>query len=125
MLMLNFSRRLILCVLILYGLTLGVAMAAPIVNAGKMSLICSSTGYKFVQLDINKSDPNTKTIKTTVNHVLECSQCVATGIIPNLPQQDAYRPVHTLSYVLQAIPAARLASIVSAPLPARGPPHFI
>ena len=122
-----FSRRIILVVLILYGLTLGTAMAAPIINAGKMSLICTSTGYKFVQLEVSKSDPSSQNKKASISikHLLDCSLCVATGILPSLPELDAYKPVHALSYALQSIPAARLASLVSAPPPARGPPFFI
>ena len=33
-------------------------------------------------------------------------------------------PVQPLAYVLQSIPAARIASLTAAPLPARGPPVF-
>ena len=94
-----------------------------------MNLICTSTGYKLVSQtgEIGNNAANNATnnggdSSKTITHLLDCSLCLATGIPPALPQQHACEPPHVLSYALRSIPAARLAAIVAAPLPARGPP---
>ena len=113
------SRRLIIAVLFLYGLTLGIATAAPGINSlnGEgISMICTSTGVKFVTASGKIVDGKTS------SHTLDCSFCMPSAITPSLPQLDAAPPVHALSYATQSIPSARLAAIVSAPLPPRGPP---
>ncbi|MFC0351398.1 hypothetical protein [Undibacterium danionis] len=112
------ANKLVIAVLFLYGLTLGVAMAAPMIAGKGVSMVCTSTGIKFV----NESGKIVDGKATT--HTLECSFCVPTGIAPELPLIEVCPPVHALSYATQSIPAARLAAIVSAPLPARGPPLF-
>jgi hypothetical protein len=112
------ANRLVIAVLFLYGLTLSVAMAAPMVEGKGMSMLCTSTGIKFVNESGKIVDGK------TITHTLECSFCVPTAIAPALPAMDVCPPVHTLSYATLSIPAARLAAIVSAPLPARGPPQF-
>ncbi len=112
------ANKLVIAVLFLYGLTLGVAMAAPMIAGKGISMLCTSTGIKFV----NESGKIVDGKATT--HTLECSFCVPTGIAPELPLIEVCPPVHALSYATQSIPAARLAAIVSAPLPARGPPLF-
>jgi hypothetical protein len=112
------ANKLVIAVLFLYGLTLGVAMAAPMIAGKGVSMLCTSTGIKFV----NESGKIIDGKATT--HTLECSFCVPTGIAPELPLIEVCPPVHALSYATQSIPAARLAAIVSAPLPARGPPLF-
>ncbi|MFZ6771489.1 DUF2946 domain-containing protein [Undibacterium sp. SXout7W] len=123
------SRRhfhhLIRAVLCLYILTLGVAMASPMFKSEAMNLICTSTGYKLVSQtgEIgNKPGNDNGDSSKSITHLLDCSLCLATGIPPALPQQDACEPPHVLSYALRSIPAACLAAIVAAPLPARGPP---
>ncbi len=110
------SRRLIIAVLFLYGLTLGIATAAPMINGEGISMICTSTGIKFVTESGKIVDG-----KATM-HTLDCSFCMPSAITPSLPQIDVVPPVHTLSYATQSIPSARLAAIVSAHLPPRGPP---
>ena len=42
------ANRLVIAVLFLYGLTLGVAMAAPMMAGKGISMVCTSTGIKFV-----------------------------------------------------------------------------
>jgi len=114
-------RHIVRTVLLLYVLTLSVAMASSLVKSDSMNLICTSTGYKF----ISQPGPNGEDGKNagkSMTHLLDCSLCLATALPSVLPQMDAYVPQHALSYATRSIPAARLAAIVSAPLPARGPP---
>lgn len=127
--MLKISHRLIRTVMLLYIMTLGVAMASSLVNPAAMNLICTSTGYKYIDqngklVDVDPTSEQAKDAKSGMHHWLDCSMCLATGITPSLPNQDAIAPPHALSYALRSIPAARLASLVAAPLPARGPPSL-
>ncbi len=110
------ANKLVIAVLFLYGLTLSVAMAAPVFSGKGISMICTSTGIKFVNESGKIVDGKTTT------HTLECSFCMPTAIAPDVPTPEVCPPVHALSYATQSIPAARLAAIVAAPLPARGPP---
>ena len=103
-------------VLMFYVLTLGVAMASAFINKGSDALICTSTGYKMISM---KGDPDSGQGKT---NTLDCPLCVASVLPPSLPDTSDWLTQHALSYATQSIPAARLAAIVSAPLPARGPP---
>lgn len=127
--MLKISRRLIRTVMLLYIMTLGVAMASSMVNPAAMNLICTSTGYKYIDqngklVDVDPASEQAKDAKSGMHHLLDCSMCLAIGITPELPKQDAFEPPHALSYALRSIPSARLAALVAAPLPARGPPHL-
>ncbi len=112
------SHQLVCFVLLLYVATLGVAMAAPFMHTQATDLVCTSTGYKLVgQQDNVKSGG-----AGGATHLLECALCLASGIAPSFPHPDAPAERHSRSYALRSIPAARLAAVVSAPLPARGPP---
>lgn len=111
-------RPLVRAVLLLYLLTLGVAMASSVVHPKIMDLICTSTGYKL----INQSGEQPAGEGKSQSHLLDCSLCLASGIAPLTPQAAAGAAPHALSYALRAIPAAKLAALVAAPLPARGPP---
>ncbi|MFZ6656806.1 DUF2946 family protein [Undibacterium sp. TJN19] len=115
-------RHLARAVLMMYVLTLGVAMASSLVKSDGMGLICTSTGYKFINQNGDISDKDGKGINQGKSHLLDCSLCVATGLPASMPQLDAITPPHELSYATRSIPAARLASLVAAPMPARGPP---
>lgn len=112
----------VLAVLFLYGMVLGVATAAPMINASEgkgVSVLCTSTGIKFITASGKIIDGK------PITHTLDCSFCMPVAITPDLPAQDVVPIVHTLAYATQSIPAARLAAIVSAPLPPRGPPALI
>ena len=85
-----------------------------------MNLICTSTGYKFVK--IGAEQDGSKTSSKSMTHLLDCSLCMGAALPADFPQTNADQVPHALSYATRAIPAARLASIVAAPLPARGPP---
>ncbi|HEX9173541.1 MAG TPA: DUF2946 family protein [Telluria sp.] len=114
------SRQLICFVLLLYATALGVAMAGPFLHPKAMNLVCTSTGYKLV----DQSSDAGPGADNGASHLLDCPLCLAGGIAPSFLRQDAARTPHALSYALRSIPSARLAWVVSAPLPARGPPAF-
>ncbi|SFM98987.1 DUF2946 family protein [Variovorax sp. OV329] len=106
-------------VLLWFVLSLGVAVASPLVNPQSMELVCSSAGaIKMVV----KTDDGARELGA--NH-LDCPLCTLTGAPP--PAVDAARFVHPLplGHAVQSIPAARLAAATAAPLPARGPPALV
>ena len=103
-------------VLVWFVLTLGVAIASPVVHPRAMELICSDAGvFKLVV----QGDADGGLAK---NHTLECPMCVMGGgaplvqSAPLLPDQriTAERPQPPL--------AAQIAVHRAAPPPARGPP---
>lgn len=118
---LRLPRQLIRLVLLLYVLSLGVAIASPLVNPEAMDLICTSSGYKF----ISKLDASSKKTGAGMSHLLDCPMCMAIGMTTFPATQNVPEPPHALSYALRSIPSAQLASLTSAPLPARGPPAII
>lgn len=117
--MFHLTRLRVLLVLLSYLAALGVAVAAPIVHPKRMDLVCSGTSFKLVDLDAQADGGD-----GAKSHTLDCALCVPGGILNTFPVAGPQPPHDVLAYVLRAIPAARLAGIVAAPLPARGPPHF-
>lgn len=105
-------------VLVWFALSIGVAIASPIVKLQAMTLICSGSGVMTVQV---QTDDGTKDV---ASHTLNCPLC-ATNLAPPPPMARlTAEPVQALAYVMQSIPAAHIASLTAAPLPARGPPAF-
>ena len=102
-------------VLVWFVLSLGVAVASPMVNLQAMELICSGSGAIKVMV---KTDDG---VKEQSRHMLDCPLCAATGSPPPAPRTTA-EPVQPLSHVLRPIAAAHIAWLTAAPLPARGPP---
>jgi len=106
-------------VLVWFALSIGVAIASPIVKPQAMELVCSGAGVMKLLL---KTDDGTKEVSS---HTLDCSLCVTNGAPPPLASTVKFEPVQPLAYVMQSIPAAHMASLTAAPLPARGPPAFL
>jgi len=104
--------------LLWFMLSLGVAVASPIVHPQAMELVCSSAGSikAVVQTDDGVQEVG-------ASHT-DCPLCLLTGAPPPSPAAAAFDLPLPLGRVLQPIPAARLAAATAAPLPARGPPAF-
>jgi len=103
--------------LVWFALSLGVAIASPLVKPQAMQLICSGSGV--MKLLIQNDDGSSQ---EAARYTLDCPLC-ATGSAPPPPiVRLAAEPAQPLAYVLQSIPAARIAALTAAPLPARGPP---
>jgi hypothetical protein len=98
-----------------FALYIGVAVASPFVKPVGVELICSGAGA--IKLLV-KSDEGGKAI---AGHTLDCPLCAAMDAPPGVAQAIGAEPV-PLGHVLQSIPAARIAALTAAPLPARGPP---
>lgn len=105
-------------VLVWFVLSIGVAVAAPIVKPQSMELVCSGTGVMKVLVTTDDG------VKEVTTHTLDCPLCAT--ILGPLPNKAAgVAEPSPLSYALQNIPSARIAALTGAPLPARGPPTDI
>jgi hypothetical protein len=105
--------------LLWFALTLGVAVASPMVHPQSELVICTGAGMLKVVL----ADDGTVTTATGTDtaDALFCPLCMVGGAPTSVVVQTV-EPPYALSYVLQSIPAARIAAVTGAPLPARGPP---
>ena len=112
------AHRLARLVLVWFMLSMGVAIASPVVKPQAMELVCSGSGAIKVLI---KTDDGMQEMGT---HTLDCPLCSAVGAPPVLARTKA-EPVQPLAYVLRSIPSAHIAVLTAAPLPARGPPAVI
>ncbi|MEO5796953.1 MAG: hypothetical protein ABIP34_19135 [Rhodoferax sp.] len=115
----TFARRLARWVLLCFALSLGVAIASPLTHPQAMELVCSSGGS--VKLLVTAPDGSTQ----VVSQMGDCPLCITAGAPPPVGPGPWVEPVQPLSYVLRTIPAAHIAFLTAAPLPARGPPTFL
>ena len=105
-------------VLLRFVLSLGVAVASPLVHPQAMELVCSSAGAVKV---IVQTDDGAQELGAT--H-MDCPLCVLTGAPPPAAPLAEVPAIQPLAHAVRSIPAARLAAATAAPLPARGPPAF-
>ncbi|MDO8718660.1 MAG: DUF2946 domain-containing protein [Polaromonas sp.] len=102
-------------VLVWFALSVGVAVASPLVKPQAMELICSSAGVMKVLFTTEDGG------RDAASPALDCPLCAATSAPPPLARIAA-EPAQLLAYVLPSIPADPLAAFPAAPPPARGPP---
>jgi hypothetical protein len=105
-------------VLLGFVLSLGVAIASPILNPQATQLICSGTGV--MKIVVTSADGSTE----VASQSMDCPLC-ASIIAPPTVHKLSFEPQQPLSYALQTIPAAVIAKRTAAPLPARGPPNLL
>lgn len=111
------GRALVRWVLLWFVLSVGAAIASPIVHPQSFELVCTSAGAIKV---IVQTDDGPQEIGSA--H-LDCPLCLLGG---PPTQADPAKPALSLPLgrAMQSIPAARLAAATASPLPARGPPAF-
>lgn len=103
-------------VLAWFVLTLGVAIASPVVHPRVMELICSSgSDYKFVV----QGEADGGVVK---NHTLECPMCIMGGGAPPVQWVPFLPAARATSQRPQPLLSAPVAVSRAAPPPARGPP---
>jgi hypothetical protein len=108
------ARRIARLVLAWFALSLGVAIASPLVKASDIELVCSGSGALKLLV---KGDAGSK----SSTHTLDCPLCSGLDAPPAVPRIEVpYIPLP--GYAVQPVMAARIASLTAAPLPARGPP---
>ncbi|NPC58378.1 hypothetical protein [Caenimonas soli] len=108
----RFIARLVLA---WFAVSVGIAIASPIVNPQGLELVCSAAGA--IKILVKGEDGSTQ----AKSHTLDCPMCAAM----DAPLPAGLQPIPAalpLSRAMQSIPTARLAGLTAAPLPARGPP---
>ncbi|SIQ66817.1 DUF2946 family protein [Pseudacidovorax sp. RU35E] len=103
-------------VLLWLALSMGAAIASPLVHPQAMELVCSAMGAVKV---VVKTDDGVQEMGAT--H-MDCPLCVSMGAPPPATPVLRLPQAQPLGVALQPIEAARLAAATAAPLPARGPP---
>lgn len=104
--------------LLWFAVTLGVAVASPLVDPQQELLICTSTGMAKVVLHDDGS------VTTSPVAEAHCPLCITCGVPPSFVS-PVFDPVLPLGRVLQSIPAARIAALTAPPPPSRGPPSLL
>ena len=108
-------------VLAWFVLSLGFAVASPIVKPQDILLVCTGSGVMKVLVKAADGSASEASGNT-----MDCPLCAPMAAPPPVNHRAA-EPVQPLAYALQAIPsahiAARIAARTAAPLPARGPPY--
>ena len=97
-----------------------VTLLAPFVSPVSYEVICSAQGHRLIAVDAHR-DVQDATTPGHVDGAGHCPLCMPAAPPPAFVFAHV-DPVQPLAHVLGGIPAARLASLVGAPLPARGPP---
>lgn len=109
----TFLARLILA---WFVLSMGVAIASPLLKSQDVGQVCTSLGAIMIVADAGTDGSDPVSAKT-----MDCPLCVPAAEPPP-PVVVTPAPAHPLSYALQGIASAILAARTAAPLPARGPP---
>lgn len=112
------AHRLARFVLVWFALSIGVAIASPLVKPQAIELICSGSGA--MKLLVKTDDGS----QQASSHTLDCPLCASMSAPPPVARHSA-EPAQPLAHVLQSIPAAHIAALTAAPLPARGPPRAL
>ncbi len=114
--LLRSSSLLARLILAWFVLTMGIAIASPIVHPKAMELICSASGnMKLIAVGEDGSELS--------HHTLDCPMCMATTLPPDIVTARFEHP-QPLAHALTKVAVAHIASAVGAPLPPRGPPAF-
>ena len=106
------------CVLAWFLLSIGAAVAGPMVNPQAMELVCSAVGT--IKLVV-QTDDGAQEVSSLGTH---CPLCLTAGAPPPPAVPLRVATPEPLGRALQSIPAAHLAAATAAPLPARGPPQL-
>jgi hypothetical protein len=101
-----------------FALTLGAAIASPLIHPQAMQLVCT-TGSALKVVVLGEDGDATELGR----HTLDCAVCLGASAPPPQAQSPAPHP-QPLAHALQPIAVAAVAALVGAPLPARGPPSL-
>ena len=110
----TFLSRLVLA---WFVLSLGVAVASPLVHPQDTLLVC--TGAGAMKVLVTADDGSTRELTPSA---MDCPLCVPASAPPPVAQV-AVVPFSPLAFALQSIPRANIAARTAAPLPPRGPPQ--
>jgi hypothetical protein len=101
-----------------FVLSLGVAVASPIVKPQDILLVCTGSGAMKVL--VKAADGSAS---EAASNSMDCPLCAPVAAPPPV-EYWAVEAAQPLAYALQGIPSAHIAARTAASLPARGPPAF-
>ncbi|MES2787702.1 MAG: DUF2946 family protein [Pseudomonadota bacterium] len=111
----SFLARLVLA---WFALSIGVAVASPLVKPHRMELVCSASGIVKLVTSSDEDSPSAS------SHTFECPLCLVAGAPPHAACAQSFAQ-ENISQPLPANNFARFSKAAAAPLPARGPPSFV
>ena len=109
------ARFLARLVLVSFVLSLGVAIASPLVQPQGIELVCATGGA--MKLIIKSADGS----EASSSHTLDCPLCAAVSAPPPVLLPVTVAP-SSLAHALRPLVSAHIAARTAAPLPPRGPP---
>ena len=104
------------CALLWLALTLGVAVASPMVDPQEELVICTTAGMLKIKIHADGS------LSSESSSEAACPLCVVGSALPLAFASALPEPVQALAHVLPGIPAAHIAVATAAPPPSRAPP---
>ena len=111
------TSNIIRFVLVWFALSVGVAIASPMVQPKAMDMVCTSTGS--MKLVVQGDEVSS----TSASPTLDCPLCASISAPPSALNTALSQP-SPLSHALLPSVAAHIASLTAPPLPSRGPPTF-
>lgn len=102
-------------VLVWFALSIGVAIASPMVKPQGMQLVCSGSGSMKVLANGEDGKSNSS------SHTLECPLCASISAPPPM-EIVGFGSAAPKAYALPQADSTPLACVRAAPPPARGPP---
>lgn len=110
------ARLLARSVLAWFVVSIGLAIAAPLVHPQAVTLVCSSAGVVKLQASGDDGTP-----MPPPSHTWDCVMCLALGA-PPMAASPAAPALPALSYAWFGLPRTPTVWRTASPLPARGPP---
>lgn len=104
-------------VLLWFALSLGAAIASPVVHPQAMELVCSATGS--LKAIVHTEDGAQE---LGAGH-MDCPLCMLAGAPPATPTHELPM-LMPRAHAVRALPSAHIAAASAAPMPARGPPSL-
>ena len=115
------ARLLVQFLLAWWILAMGVAIAAPLVHAQPLDMVCSVGGSMKWVVSPAADTPDSDSPQKPSIGPMECPLCMSM-VLPTAPTSVTPATPIGQSYALRPMPAAHIAARTAAPLPARGPP---
>lgn len=115
------APRLIRAVLAWFVLSVGLAVAAPVLQPESLSLVCSAAGSVKLVASGALGEPGSPGAPMVGHHTLDCVLCLALTAPPSVAVHlAASAPMPT--GLLPSHPGTHIIGRTAAPPPARGPP---
>lgn len=102
-------------VLVWFAIYVSAAAASPLLTSQSFDWVCTGTGMVKV---VVKNDAG----QAPHHAAMDCPLCAPGGAPPPVHVSPRVAPAQPLAYATWPVPAARIAALTAAPLPARGPP---